>query len=159
MQVTPLNSNHVTAQMQAKEASLQSVAPNAYVKEAQDEAVKLNDPSRVEKIFNTLTRELSEREKDERELALYKSMHPDYLDKETPLYESQLIREKIEEEKSMKSQIAAQSAKVIEASKKDEEAVQNNDAVNAQNRLELQGFVNDFYTLFNSGYTPIDLKI
>lgn len=157
MQVTPLNSNHVTAQMHAKERALNGVEKSSKVGGYQDSEVQFNDPTRVEKIFNTLTRELSEREKDDRELALYKSMNPDYLDKATPMYESQLIREKIEEEKSQRAQLEKRENAKIEQNK--EEFVQNNDAVNAQNRLELQGFVNDFYKLFNSGYTPIDLKI
>ena len=49
--------------------------------------------------------------------------------------------------------------KIAEKNEAKEEFPKNNDAVNTQNRLELKSFVNDFYQLFDSGYTPIDLKI
>jgi len=163
MQITPLNSNHVAQQIRSQEASLKSVGQTSSVEGLSEENILFSDPSRVEKVFNTLTRELSEREKDEREVALYKSMNPDYLQQEIPLYESNVVKRKIEEEKALLAKEATlkneKTDKKEEESKAEEEFSQNNDAINSQNRLELNRFVDDFFTLFNSGYTPIDLKI
>ena len=169
MQITPLNSNHVAQQIRSQEASLKSVGQTSSVEGLSEENILFSDPSRVEKVFNTLTRELSEREKDEREVALYKSMNPDYLQQEIPLYESNVVKTKIQEEKALLAKEEALKSEKIdknektdkkeEESKAEEEFSQNNDAINSQNRLELNRFVDDFFTLFNSGYTPIDLKI
>ena len=154
MQLNPLNSNHLIAQ----DTNLQNVVKSsAATQRVEDENLLVVDPSRIEKIFNTLTRELSEREKEDREVALYKSMNPNYLQEQIPPYESEVVRKKIEEEKQLLAQKPKESQK--EQKRSEEEFVENNDAINAQNRFELRSFVNDFYTLYDSGYTPIDLKI
>jgi len=131
VQINPLNSNHV-AQVQQNSVK-ESVAPSTLTTSG---SVAENDPfkpSRIAKVFLSLTQELTDKERSDREAVLQQTLKKDYVATDLDL------------------SIAPQKTPTNE---------EDSDYIaSLTTPTELKGFLNDFYTLYNSGYTPVDLQI
>jgi hypothetical protein len=154
-----LNHSSKSTTQEAELASVKALDINAYETE---EELEQNE-TRVVEIFNRLTREMSDREKDEHAIALYKELHPNYLSEETPIYEPAVIQIAIEDAKMMgelqeQKLEASQEKKAVEETREvDENFIANNTL--EQGTRAFNNFFNQFNTLYDSGYTPIDLTI